>query len=155
MRRPMIVPAVFATLTTLAATACSSSAPSALPQTPSPIPQTTPLPAASPASAPPTQISVWQNVEGRLTTAHPADVYELTSSEDGTLMVRLDWDVWTNGTLLSVRIDGTEFRPRPPDWAPLIVTSRIAANQRCQLRVEISGSDWIPDDHYRLVTSLQ
>jgi hypothetical protein len=28
-------------------------------------------------------------------------------------MVRIEWDVWTNGTLLSVRIDGTEFRPRP------------------------------------------
>ena len=70
-------------------------------------------------------------------------------------MVRIEWDVSTNGTLLSLRIDGTEFRPRPPDGRWLIVTMRVAANQRYQLRVEISGSDWIPNDHYRLVTAMR
>ena len=155
MRQPMIVlAAAFATLTTLAVAACTNPQPAALSQMPSPVPQPTPPP-APPPTPPPTQISVWQNVEGTLTTAHPADAYELTSPNDGTLMVRIEWDVWKNGTLLSVRIDGTEFRPRPPDWAPLIVTTRVAANQRYQLRVEISGSDWIPDDHYRLVTAMQ
>ena len=155
MKPPTIVlAAAFATLTTLTGAACTGPRPTALPQTPTLIPQTTPSPAA-PAPGVPSQISVWQYVEGTLTTAHPADVYELTCSEDGTLLVRLDWDVWMNGTLLSVRIDGTEFRPRPPDWAPLAVTTKVAANQRYQLRVEIAGSDWIPDDHYHLVTAMQ
>jgi hypothetical protein len=108
----IVLAAAFATLTTLAVAACTNPQPTALSQMPSPVPQPTPPP-APPPTLPPTQISVWQNVEGTLTTAHPADAYELTSPNDGTLMVRIEWDVWTNGTLLSVRIDGTEFRPRP------------------------------------------
>ena len=73
----------------------------------------------------------------------------------GTLVARVDWDVWFNGTLLVLEIDGTQFKPVPPDWAPVVGKVRVAAGQTCRLVISPGGSDWIYNDPFVLTTSIE
>lgn len=93
--------------------------------------------------------------KGPSAKTHSVDEFELRAPADGTLVARLDWDVWYNGTLLLLRIQGAEFRGQRPDWSPIIGHLQMVAGERYRMRVALSGSDWIPNDRYRLTTALQ
>lgn len=124
---------------------------------PSSIPRTSsPVPTPSPTRPPPLRrISIGETVEGTLTSSHPADEFDVTAIADGTLVVRLRWDVWHTSTIMLVSVDGLEFRSRGPEWSPVVARVPATRGRQYRLRVALQGSDWIPDDLYQLTTAVE
>jgi hypothetical protein len=105
--------------------------------------------------APLRPIRLGETVEGTLSWSHPADEFDVTAIADGTLVVRLRWDVQHTSTILLVNVDGAEFRSRAPDWSPVVARVPATRGRQYRLRVALQGSDWIPDDLYHLTTSVE
>ena len=111
---------------------------------------------SSPTRPPaPRTINTGVTVHGTLSSCHLADEFNVAVISGGTLVVRLRWDTVHTGTISLVSIDGVEFRSGPPDWAPLVAKVPATEGQQYRLRVELQGSDEIPEDRYQLTTSVE
>jgi hypothetical protein len=121
--------------------------------TPAPSPSV--LPAISPAPAPPpppvpTQsISIGQTITGFFTGQE--HTFDLDVPSSGTLVVRLDWDLWYNGSLLVLRVGDAEFRT----YAPITGRMLVTGGKTYRLSITGGGTDWWYDDKYVLTTSME
>jgi hypothetical protein len=110
-------------------------------------------PPAPPPVQPPRSITLGQDV--RDTFRGEPLIYELTAPTDGTLVARVNWDVWFNGTLLVLVLEAAQFKPVPPNWAPVVGRLQVTAGQNYRLTILPGGSDWIYDDAFVLTTSIE
>lgn len=133
------------------AAACDSGRPEPLrlPTEPS-VSQSLPPP---PAPVFPRAISVGDEVTDTFLGAELA--FELTAPRDGTLVATVKWDVSYNGTLLVLVLQGTEFKPVPPQWSPVSGKLKVVAGQTYRLGIKPGGSDWFYNDRFVLVTAIE
>jgi len=124
-------------------------APSPAPQ-PAPEPQPIPPPLPPPTPRP---ITLGEAVKDTFVGQPLA--YEVTPQTSGTLVVRLDWDVWYNGTLMVLDIEGTSFLGKGPEWSPLVGKVQVSAGRTCLLTVKPGGTDWFYNDPFVLTTSIE
>src|SRR5262245_11400980 len=101
------------------------------------------------------RIAVGETVQGTLSSCHLADEFNVAVVADGSLVVRVTWNVAVNGTILLVSVNGTEFRSRGPDWSPVVARVPAARGRDYLLRVAAQGSEGIPDNLYQLTTSME
>jgi hypothetical protein len=123
---------------------------------PGPVPQPQPQPAPTPAPAPapvPRPITFGEDTKDTFKGTPLA--YTLIAPAAGTLVVQISWDVWYNGSLLVLAIDGKEFKPVGPAWAPVVGKVAVAAGQTCTLVISPGGTDWFYDDAFVLTTSIE
>ena len=59
------------------------------------------------------------------------------------------------GTLLKLMLDSAEFRPIPPEWSPVTGRLPVVAGLRYRLTVSLAGADWMPDDRFTLITTIE
>ncbi|HEX2458401.1 MAG TPA: hypothetical protein VHI99_32190 [Vicinamibacterales bacterium] len=123
--------------------------------TPDPLPQPQPQPVPVPPASPLTLRSIAVGEEVKDTFKGSPLGFELTAPAGGTLVARLTWDVWYNGTLMVLEMDGTRFKPVGPDWSPVVGRLRVTAGQTCKLVISPGGSDWFYDDAFVLTTSIE
>ena len=81
--------------------------------------------------------------------------FEVTAPRDGTLVATVNWDVWYNGTLLVLVVQGTEFKPVPPQWSPVSGNFRVVAGQTYRLAIKPGGTDWWYNDRFVMITALE
>jgi hypothetical protein len=103
----------------------------------------------------PREIALGEVVQDRINDALTRHDYQLTAPATGTLVARLSWDVWSLGTLLKLMLDRAEFRPIPPEWSPVTGRLPVVAGHRYRLTVSLAGADWIPDDRFTLITTIE
>lgn len=127
-------------------------------------PEPPPAPARWPA-----RIAVGQEVEGHLTASPdglctravqaevrvPCHRYLLTSPASGVLTARLAWNYRAGGTILLLNVGGTEYEGVEPALSPVIARRPITAGETLEVGVLVWDFDWIPNDRYTLVTSLE
>jgi len=125
-----------------------------------PILRPTPLPPAAPVSAPPAPpaplihtMTIGEDANGTFTGN--ALGYDVTSPADGWLVVTLTWDVWYNGSLLTMSIGSSEYKPTSPGWSPLQLRWPVTAGQTYRLFVGPGGTDWWYNDPFVLTTRLE
>jgi hypothetical protein len=124
---------------------------------PGPVPLPVPTgPSAPPPPAPPLvvrTISVGDKATGVFKGEDLA--FEFTAPAEGRLVARLTWDVWFNGSLLTLTLGSTAFKPAPPDWSPLVGKWNLVAGERYRLTVGGGGTDWFYNDTFVLETALE
>ena len=81
--------------------------------------------------------------------------FEVTAARDGTLVATVNWDVSYNGTLLVLVLQGTEFKPVPPQWSPVSGKLKVVAGQTYRLESKPGGSDWFYNDRFVLTTAIE
>jgi hypothetical protein len=111
-----------------------------------------PIPAPSPAPIIRT-MQVGEEVKGVFTGLGQA--YEFTAPRSGRLVARLTWDVWFNGTILTLHMGDTEFVGKPPQYSPLVGTWDVTEGQAYRLSIGPGGTDWMYNDLYVLTTALE
>lgn len=110
-------------------------------------------PVPAPVPVVPRGISVGEEVTDTFLGTELA--FELTAPRDGTLVATVNWDVWYNGTLLVLVLQGTEFKPVPPHWSPVSGNLQVVAGQTYRLAIKPGGSDWFYNDRFVLVTAIE
>jgi hypothetical protein len=119
--------------------------------------QATPTPNAPDPGPPPApiirRITVGEEVKGHF--AGLGQLFEFTAPADGRLVARLTWNVGHNGTLLTLQLGETEYKPVPPQWSPLVGTWTVAAGRTYQLSIGPGGSDWFYDDAFTLIIAME
>ena len=123
-----------------------------LPTTPAAVSPPVPTPAPVPVAAIPRRISVGDAIKD--TFLGTELVFELTAPRDGTLVATVSWDVWYNGTLLVLALQGNDFKPVPPQWSPVSGNVRVVAGQTYRLAIKPGGTDWFYNDRFELVTAI-
>jgi hypothetical protein len=96
------------------------------------------------------RITVGETVHGTLSACHLADEFHVAVVADGSLVVRVGWNVAVGNTLL-VSVNGTEFRSP----SPVVARVPAARGRDYLLRVAAQGAAEIPDYTYQLTTSLE
>jgi hypothetical protein len=81
--------------------------------------------------------------------------FEFTAPADGRFVARLTWDVWFNGSLMTLQLGDTTYKPSPPDWSPVVGTWSVTRGQTYRLIVGPGGTDWFYNDAFVLTTSLE
>ena len=122
---------------------------------PNPVPRPQPQPVPVPAPPPLTLRSIAVGDEIKDTFKGSPLGFELTAPADGTLVARVSWDVSQNGTLLVLEIEGTQVKPVPPDWSPVVGKLCVTGGQTYKLVISPGGSDWFYDDPFVLTTSIE
>ncbi len=85
-----------------------------------------------------------------------ATVYlEVTAPATGVLAARLSWDPWFNDSLLVLGVGQAEFKPLPPDWAPIIGRVPVTRGQTYRLTISRGGTGWLYDDPFVLTTAME
>ena len=117
-------------------------------------PSAGPAPTPAPAPAPVVRtIALGEEVTGRFSGLGQA--FELTAPANGRLVARLMWNIWLNGTVLTLRLGDTEYAPESPFVLPLVATWDVAAGQTYRITIAPGGTDWTYDDPFVLTTSLE
>ena len=110
----------------------------------------------SPTAPPPLRtIGIGESAGGTLSSSHPADEFDVTVIADGTLVVRLRWDVVHSSTILLLRVGDSEFRNGTPNSPPVVARVPVTKGRRYRLQVAVQGSDPIPDHLYQLTTAVE
>jgi hypothetical protein len=91
-------------------------------------------------------ITVGQQVNSTFTGL--AQYFELVASKEGFLVGALSWDGTTNGTVLLLEMNDTQFRPTVPGRFPVHVTGRlqVPAGETIRIRVLGGGTDVTYDE---------
>ena len=117
-------------------------------------PSAVPVPAPAPTPAPVVRtIALGEEVTGVFSGLGQA--FELTAPANGRLVARLMWNIWLNGTVLTLRLGDTEYAPASAFSLPLVATWDVAAGQTYRLTIGPGGTDWTYDDAYVLTTTLE
>jgi hypothetical protein len=124
---------------------------------PGPGPSAVPVPSPPPAPPPPPppppangqRIRVGEEVTGVFTG--PEHTFDLEVQSSGTLVVRLNWDMWLNGSLLLLRVGEAQFF----SYAPVTGRIQVTAGQTYRLSITGGGTDWWYDEKFVLTTSME
>ena len=119
---------------------------------------TQPSTVASPAphpipTVPARRITIGEDV--RDTFRGTSLAFEFTAPTTGRLVARLTWDVWFNGSLLSLGLGNSQIRPQPPDWSPITGAWRVEVGETYRLTIGGAGTDWFYDDPFVLTTLIE
>ena len=121
-----------------------------VPTRPTPVREPIPAPWPDPVVR---TIQVGEEVKGVF--AGLGQAFEFTAPKSGRLVARLTWDVWWNGTILTLQMGDIEYVAGPPLWSPLVGTWYVTAGQAYRLTIGPGGTDWVYDDLYVLTTAIE
>jgi hypothetical protein len=110
-----------------------------------------------PTGPPPVEvIRVGEQVTRRFTGFRLS--FELTAPETGTLVAALTWNGATNGTVLLLQLNGTQFRPAGSVGRfPIHMTGsvQVVGGETVSIAVVGGGTDITYDDPFVLATTLE
>jgi len=103
----------------------------------SPVPAPTPTP--SPTSPPGKQIAIGEDIRDTLVEHGDQKYFEITPERDGTLTVRVNWDVGL--ARIELDIEGARFANYPANVAPVVARIPVLSNRTYRITVA-DGAPW-------------